>query len=305
MPTSTHSLDTGGDPAFEGADANEDGAFADFGPPPHAYPHDRETTITQDIPVIVLAPASVALIHEPRCPQPDVHIILPPLMHIKAVSERFTKLALSSTSSSSLSSSGGPSFRSHGNNTPRLLESATSASSSNSRLLLSANMHGVLKIGVETPMLKIESRWEGLTNPELDPGQVEGGEAGVREHASTKMRQRHGEDAWSVVRVEGKDWGRVLGVGRMGGRVIACTSFPPFSPFPSIPSILPLAGETYLQILRKPYSLKSTEMPSWPPGSITNSPAPLSILISPTLPLPECLLLISEQHFARELFLLF
>ena len=27
---------------------------------------------------------------------------------------------------------------------------------------------------------------------------------------------------WAVVRVEGRDWGRVLGVGRLGGRVIAC-----------------------------------------------------------------------------------
>lgn len=71
-------------------------------------------------------------------------------------------------------------------------------------------------------MLKIESKWEGLVNPELDPTQVEGGEAGVREHASTKMKERYGDEAWSTVRVEGRDWGRVLGVGRLGGRVVAC-----------------------------------------------------------------------------------
>lgn len=75
---------------------------------------------------------------------------------------------------------------------------------------------------METPSLKIESKWEGLTNPELDPEQVEGGEEGVRGHASTRMKEREGEEAWSVVRVEGRDWGRVLGVGRLGGRVIAC-----------------------------------------------------------------------------------
>ena len=80
----------------------------------------------------------------------------------------------------------------------------------------------MLRIGVETPSLKIESKWEGLTNPELDPEQVEGGEEGVRGHASTRMKEREGEEAWSVVRVEGRDWGRVLGVGRLGGRVIAC-----------------------------------------------------------------------------------
>ena len=176
-----------------------------FGDPnPGFFPHDRETTITQDLPVIVLAAATVASIHEPQCPQPDVHIILPSLLQLKAISERFTKLALSTSTSTS--------------NRGR----ASEAAASQSRLILSANAHGVLRIGVETPSLKIESKWEGLTNPELDPEQVEGGEEGVRGHASTRMKEREGEQAWSVVRVEGRDWGRVLGVGRLGGRVIAC-----------------------------------------------------------------------------------
>lgn len=40
-----------------------------------------------------------------------------------------------------------------------------------------------------------------------------------------EARERGGgveEGYWSEVIVEGRDWGRVLGVGRMGGRVIAC-----------------------------------------------------------------------------------
>jgi hypothetical protein len=82
-------------------------------------------------------------------------------------------------------------------------------------------MHGVLRIGVMTSALKIESRWEGLTNPELDAAQIEGGEDGIREHASTRMKEKEGDEAWATVRVEGRDWGRVLGVGRLGGRVIA------------------------------------------------------------------------------------
>lgn len=177
-----------------------------FGEPNAAgvFPHDRETTITQDIPVIVLAPATVASIHEPVCPQPDVHIMLPPLLQLKAISERFTKLALSTSASATRD------------------RRAADAPASSSRLILSANAHGILRIGVETPALKIESKWEGLTNPELDPAQVEGGEEGIRGHASTRMKERHGDEAWSVVRVEGRDWGRVLGVGRLGGRVIAC-----------------------------------------------------------------------------------
>ena len=83
-------------------------------------------------------------------------------------------------------------------------------------------MHGVLRIGVTTAALKIESRWQGLTNPELDPGQVPDGEEGISRLASSRMKEKKGEEAWAVVRVEGRDWGRVLGVGRLGGRVIAC-----------------------------------------------------------------------------------
>lgn len=83
-------------------------------------------------------------------------------------------------------------------------------------------MHGGLRVGIKTEGLKIESRWEGLSNPELDAGRVEGGEEGVRQHPSTRMKAVEGEEGWAVVRVEGRDWGRVLGVGRLGGRVIAC-----------------------------------------------------------------------------------
>ena len=83
-------------------------------------------------------------------------------------------------------------------------------------------MHGELKVGIKTDALRIESCWRGLTNPELDPGQVEGGEEGIRMHPSTRMRGVEGDEGWAVVRVEGRDWGRVLGVGRLGGRVVAC-----------------------------------------------------------------------------------
>ena len=86
-------------------------------------------------------------------------------------------------------------------------------------------MHGELRLGIRTEGLRIESRWKGLSNPELDVGHMDGGEEGIRVHPSTRMREVWGEEGWAVVRVEGRDWGRVLGVGRLGGRVIACESF--------------------------------------------------------------------------------
>lgn len=169
----------------------------------------RETIITQDIPIKVLSQAVVAGMHEPMSREPDVHIALPPLLQLKSISDRFTKLSLSSTKNP--------------NNSNRLRGSANSAP----RLELAANMHGCLRLRLKTDAMDISSRWTGLLNPELDPNQVEGGEEGLANHPSTIMRRLGNEDGtsdegWAVVRLDGKDWGKVLSIGRVGGRVIAC-----------------------------------------------------------------------------------
>jgi HUS1 checkpoint protein len=162
---------------------------------------DREAIVTQDIPIRVLTADSVEGIHEPRVREPDAHIILPSLIQLKAISDRFTKLAIAtSTGTTSRSASSMA-------NVPKLE--------------LAANMHGSLKLSISTDALNISSVWTGLNNPELDPRQVEDGEDGLEEHPSTKLKAA-GPDAWSTVRIDGRDWGKVLSVGRLGGRVIAC-----------------------------------------------------------------------------------
>jgi len=131
-------------------------------------------------------------------------------MQLKGISDRFSKLALS-TSRAGATASG---FRGSTANVPKLE--------------LSANMHGCLRLRLKTDAMNISSVWTGLTNPSLDPVQL-GGEEGIAAHPSTRMRtlgdaEGHGEEGWASVLVEGKDWGKVLGVGRLGGRVIACES---------------------------------------------------------------------------------
>jgi len=169
---------------------------------------ERETIITQDVPIRVLSPQVVEGIHEPRCREPDVHIILPPLGQVRAISERFTRLALASKTGSGGGGSGG--FNTLG-----------------PRLELSANMHGCLKLAIKTDAMAVQTVWTGLNNPELDPSQVEGGELGISNHPSTRMKalgrpDGKSEEGWATVRIDGRDWGKVLSVGRLGGRVIAC-----------------------------------------------------------------------------------
>lgn len=164
---------------------------------------ERETLITQDVPIRVLSQHLVEGLHEPRCREPDVHIQLPPLSQIKAVSDRFTKLALAARSSHAGLGSVGP------------------------RLEMNANMHGCLKLSIKTEAMNISSMWTGLHNPELDPTQVPGGEEGLLQHPSTRMKAMGNADGssdegWARVRIDGRDWCKVLSVGRMGGRVIAC-----------------------------------------------------------------------------------
>ncbi|KFX91303.1 hypothetical protein O988_07807 [Pseudogymnoascus sp. VKM F-3808] len=158
---------------------------------------ERETIVTQEIPIRVLSPEGVEGIHEPKVRDSDVHILLPPLLQLKAISDRFTKLAFATTTNTA---------------------AAVNSTANTPKLELSANMHGSLKLSITTDALNIESVWGDLTNPDLEPNQIEGE---VDDLPTEKMRAA-GPEAWATVRIDGKDWSRVLSVGRLGGKVIAC-----------------------------------------------------------------------------------
>ncbi|KAL7625389.1 Checkpoint protein hus1 [Parahypoxylon ruwenzoriense] len=180
--------------AFGGHD--EDGVFNQE-PLETSLHREREKIITQDIPVRVLHPDTVETIMQPKVREPDVHIQLPPLLQLKAISDRFTKLALASRAASS---------------------GAANSSSVSPKLELSANMYGDLRLRLETDTLNVESRWSGLENPILDPAQLP---CPIEDHPSTRFKEA-GPEKWATVRVDGKDWSKVLSVGRLEGRVIAC-----------------------------------------------------------------------------------
>jgi HUS1 checkpoint protein len=189
--------------AFPAASANDDDDGFDAAFDNEFGGGNRETIVTQEIPIRVLAPDTVAHLHEPVCREPDVHIMLPPLMQLKSISDRFTKLALADPKASSVTTA------------------------ARTRLEISANMHGCLRMSIRSDAMNISSIWTDLNNPELDPGHVAGGEEGLAEHPSTRMKQLgtadgRSEEGWATVRIDGRDWGKVMSVGRLGGRVIAC-----------------------------------------------------------------------------------
>ncbi|KAI0190122.1 checkpoint protein Hus1/Mec3 [Astrocystis sublimbata] len=208
----------GSEDPFGGED-DEDGVF-NAEPLETNLQREREKIITQDIPVRVLHPETVETIMQPKVREPDVHIQLPPLLQLKAISDRFTKLAVAARGGGSTAlypgdkSGGGGGGTGFGGGAG----GGAGGGSGSPKLELSANMHGSLRLRLDTDALDVESRWDGLENPQLDPAQLS---CALEEHPSTKYKSE-GPQKWATVRVDGKDWSKVLSVGRLDGRVIAC-----------------------------------------------------------------------------------
>lgn len=138
------------------------------------------TLVTQEIPVKVLPASMVEGIHQPSCPEPDVHIFLPPLTQLRMFAERFAKI-----------------------------------SGDTGKWVLAANLQGEFSMSAVADAVKIESVWRGLTVPELNPDLIEGDYA-------THPSVLRGRDEWAAVRVEGRDWVKLLKVSLLAKKVVAC-----------------------------------------------------------------------------------
>ncbi|EPE07172.1 checkpoint protein hus1 [Ophiostoma piceae UAMH 11346] len=195
---------------------------------------EREKVVVQDMPVRVMTAEAMASVLEPSVPEGDVNIVLPPLLQLKAVSDRFTKLAHAGSSSSGSGSlmgvPGGNGFGSGGTGglgfgagavggTGAGTGTGTGAGTSGTspKLELSANMYGVLRLRLLTDTLNVETVWNDLENPPLNEDVLP---VPLAEHPSTRYREA-GPEKFATVRVDGRDWSRVLSVGRLDGCVIA------------------------------------------------------------------------------------
>ena len=203
-------------------------------------PRERETVISQEVPVKVLHEDAVQGLHEPRCRDPDVHIILPSLVQLKTVSDRFTRLATIDSKATTTTNSNNNNNNNNNINNPPTSTAAAGASTASPKLELSANMHGSLKLAIGSDSLRIASVWTDLVNPALDPAQLSS-QTDIEQLPSERMRAMPADDptanglgsgtgaadssegrGWAKVRIDAKDWGRVLSVGRLSPRVVAC-----------------------------------------------------------------------------------
>ncbi|CAK7265260.1 Checkpoint protein hus1 [Sporothrix epigloea] len=177
---------------------------------------EREKVVLQDMPVRVMKAEAMKSIMEPVVPESDVNIELPPLMQLKAVSDRFTKLAAHTTSSGSgglgLAPAGFSTAAGSGGN-------SAGGGGAGPKLEISANMYGMLRLRLMTDALSVETVWNDLENPVMNEDMLT---MPLEEHPSTRYREA-GPEKFATVRVDGRDWSRVLSVGRLdGARVIAC-----------------------------------------------------------------------------------
>lgn len=130
----------------------------------------------------VLSATSVSTIEEPTAPAADVNIYLPPLSLVRNITERLNKLA------------------------------SISAVSEPDRVILSANMSGEFKMAFAGPEARVESKWRDLQNPVVANSQAR------EDHPSTVRDQ----EEFVEVRVDGKEWAKVLKVSTLGRKAVAC-----------------------------------------------------------------------------------
>jgi len=106
----------------------------------------KDVKVTHDVKIFVMRANEVALLKEPLCPAPDVHIILPPLQKVRTVVDRMKALS--------------------------------------NVVGISANRSGQLKLSIQTQRIKADTVWSNLTNPKIGEGEEEEEETPAEEYHS-------------------------------------------------------------------------------------------------------------------------
>ncbi|KAJ2918194.1 hypothetical protein MD484_g2233, partial [Candolleomyces efflorescens] len=95
----------------------------------------RAVHVMHDVRIEVMRPADAAKMIEPMCPEPDVHILLPPLQKLRTIVERLRPMS--------------------------------------NIMAVRANANGVLQFGINTDSVKVETEWRGQVNPKTTDDEEE------------------------------------------------------------------------------------------------------------------------------------
>jgi len=101
----------------------------------------RLVRVGHDVRIEVMKPSDVKRLSEPMCPEPDVHILLPPLQKLRTIVERLRPLS--------------------------------------DVIAVRCNNNGKLEISVQTEGVRVDTQWSGCTNPKMaQEGASQNAEAG-------------------------------------------------------------------------------------------------------------------------------
>ncbi|KAG5652181.1 hypothetical protein H0H81_005980 [Sphagnurus paluster] len=99
----------------------------------------RRVRVSHDVRIEVLRPADVARLSEPLCPEPDLHILLPPLGKLRTVVERLKLMS--------------------------------------DILAVRANKNGCLQLSINTEGVKVDTEWRDCANPITQNAREDAGDA--------------------------------------------------------------------------------------------------------------------------------
>lgn len=111
--------------------------------------------VVQDVLIKVLKPAEMSRIVEPLCPEPDVHIILPKLLHLRTVADHMRSLS--------------------------------------DVVTLSANRRGELRLSVVEDEVSLDTTWSHLAHPTIDasqPSTAQNQQSNPDEHKSVNLEMK-------------------------------------------------------------------------------------------------------------------
>ncbi|KAF9457489.1 checkpoint protein Hus1/Mec3 [Collybia nuda] len=95
----------------------------------------RKVRVSHDVKIEVMRPNDVARLSEPLCPEPDLHILLPPLQKLRTIVERLRPMS--------------------------------------DILAVRANNSGCLQLSINTEGVKVDTEWKNCTNPKTQNAEDE------------------------------------------------------------------------------------------------------------------------------------